>query len=1105
MTQINRSSGAAAETGDTDPNTVDPTSDEATDAMALDDTVDAAAVAAAEHAEPLAARAEVAPTSPAFSDFDIKPEIITALTAVGITHTFAIQELTLPIALAGADLIGQARTGTGKTLGFGVPLLNRLESTGVPGAAPQALVIAPTRELAVQVAGDLAAAGKDLGARVITIYGGRAYEPQIDALKKGVDVAVGTPGRLLDLAQQGHLVLGNVRCLVLDEADEMLDLGFLPDIEKFLKLVPAARQTMLFSATMPGPIVALARTFLDQPIQIRAEHGAEAPRTDHVDQFVYRAHAMDKIEMLARVLQARGRGLTLIFTRTKRTAAKVADELEQRGFAAAAVHGDLGQGAREQALRAFRSGKVDVLVATDVAARGLDVDGITHVVNYQTPEDAMTYVHRIGRTARAGASGTAITLVDWDDLPRWKLICDALNLPMHEPAETYSTSEHLYIELDIPRETGATLPRSSRTRAGLDAEQLEDLGGPDSRSRGGRTGGPARSGRSDSGRSGSGRSGSGRSDSGSSGGRGGAGSHAAPSEQGERTERADGAQREGGNRNRSRQRTRGGRAVTGDEGAAATSSASGPSANGCVGQRFVGVRPVRRGQPAPSSSASSGRHRWRRHLGLRPVQPMPGPMGEDGRVTDDDPTPVPPPSHTAAPGPEDGPVEPVASDVIRRTPPGDPTPRYPQPPARPGRRSAADPVLAAYHRRMTAARNRYLAVIGVVVVAIVAMVAVAWSRSEIHHVHTRVAAHPPSTLSAARFATTPHQQWHSSDTAALGYPLVGGTVVTHDEHTVRGRDARTGKPTWYYTRTDRTVCAAVQQGGIAIAVYRLKGACNELTGLDAQTGRRVWTRTVDMDGYPLLGTPQIQVTTYTVVFVTPTVLYAIDPVGGGTRYYYAPTRCTINRAVLGSGGLLISQTCHKPDCSNQKFCADGVQLVLRSATLSRSDDYGSDNKDQIQWLLRGVSDLPVAADGQVLGINPSSRQVFAYSAAKGVRTPVTLSPQPTSTDAGPAISIQNGELIRLGTTNYVLPDLPGGTAWSTRTPYPLSVTPTRSSFIPDLATSLVLATGPDGIDQLDPATGKASGRFAVGASTGIAYPAGSGFIVAGTDGTTVYQ
>ncbi|SOD73167.1 superfamily II DNA/RNA helicase [Jatrophihabitans sp. GAS493] len=475
---------------------------------------------------PLAARADVSPKSPAFSDFPIRPEIVSALADVGITHTFAIQELTLPIALAGNDLIGQARTGTGKTLGFGVPLLNRLqlgETKPISGAAPQAIVIAPTRELAVQVSGDLAAAGKTLGARVLSIYGGRAYEPQIDALRKGVDVVVGTPGRLLDLIKQGHLVLSSIQTLVLDEADEMLDLGFLPDIEKIMATIPARRQTLLFSATMPGPIVALARQFLQQPIQIRAEEGNGTPQTEHIDQFAYRAHSMDKVELLARILQARGRGLTMIFTRTKRTAAKVAEGLIERGFAAAAVHGDLGQGAREQALRAFRSGKVDVLVATDVAARGLDVDDVTHVINYQAPEDEMTYVHRIGRTARAGKSGTAVTLVDWDDIPRWKLICDKLALPFHEPVETYSTSEHLFIELDIPREVRGTLPRAERTRAGLGAEEVEDLGGREPRA--------PKSDRGDGGRSRGGRSGSG------SGGASGGGSS-----------RRSGSQRSGGDR-----------------------------------------------------------------------------------------------------------------------------------------------------------------------------------------------------------------------------------------------------------------------------------------------------------------------------------------------------------------------------------------------------------------------------------------------------------------------------------------------------------------------------------------------------------------------------
>jgi len=570
-----------------DPALSDPTLLSPAEADHRTDLPDAGEPTAAE----LAARAPVREDSPAFSDFDINPEIVQALADVGIIRTFAIQELTLPIALAGNDLIGQARTGTGKTLGFGVPLLNRLTLPGGKGALPQALVIAPTRELAVQVSADLASAGKRIGARVLTIYGGRAYEPQIDALKKGVDVVVGTPGRLLDLAQQGHLTLSDARILVLDEADEMLDLGFLPDIEKLLAMVPAARQTMLFSATMPGPIVALARKFLIQPIQIRAEQGSEKPSTSHVDQFVYRAHAMDKAELLSRVLQARGRGLALIFTRTKRTAAKVAEDLEDRGFAAAAIHGDLGQGAREQALRAFRAGKVDVLVATDVAARGLDVEGITHVVNYQAPEDAMTYVHRIGRTARAGKRGSSVTFVDWDDIPRWKLICDELELPFHEPVETYSTSPHVYLELDIPEGTKGTLPRAARTRAGLDAEEIEDLGGRDdrrSRSAGGRAGsrpgGRDRADRSD------------RAD------RADRGDRPRP-ERGEGGERSERTERPA--RNRTRRRTRAGHTPEGESASAENTSATGTpgtlepatvgEANEAGGERSSRPRRRRRG------------------------------------------------------------------------------------------------------------------------------------------------------------------------------------------------------------------------------------------------------------------------------------------------------------------------------------------------------------------------------------------------------------------------------------------------------------------------------------------------------------------------------
>jgi superfamily II DNA/RNA helicase len=432
-----------------------------------------------DQAEPLQAGAPVRPDSPTFAELGVRPEIVRALADVGIVRTFAIQELTLPLALAGEDVIGQARTGTGKTLGFGVPMLQRLQPSDRADTGrdvPRALVVVPTRELCVQVARDLADAGRHLGARVTAIYGGRPYEPQIAELQRGVDIVVGTPGRLLDLAEQRHLVLGRINALVLDEADEMLDLGFLPDVERILRMLPDQRQTMLFSATMPGPIITLSRTFLTRPTHIRAEESDASAIHERTKQLVYRAHSLDKVELLARALQGAGRGLTMIFSRTKRTAQRIADDLEARGFAVAAVHGDLGQGAREQALRAFRSGKVDVLVATDVAARGIDVAGVTHVVNYQCPEDAKTYIHRIGRTGRAGREGVAVTLVDWDEVPRWKTISDELSLGIDEPTETYSTSEHLFAELGIPDDATGRLPRSQRTRAGLCAEQLEEDG-----------------------------------------------------------------------------------------------------------------------------------------------------------------------------------------------------------------------------------------------------------------------------------------------------------------------------------------------------------------------------------------------------------------------------------------------------------------------------------------------------------------------------------------------------------------------------------------------------------------------------------------------------
>jgi len=439
-----------------------------------------------------------------FAELGVRAEIVDALADVGITHPFPIQAMTLPVALQRHDIIGQAKTGTGKTLGFAIPILEHVLGPGEPGfdelpapGKPQALVIVPTRELAVQVAGDLDTAARRLSARVVQVYGGRAYEPQVAALARGAEVVVGTPGRMIDLMNNRYLDLSRVSTVVLDEADEMLDLGFLPDVERLLGATPAARHTMLFSATMPGAVVAMARRYMTQPTHIRAADPDDDGATlKAIKQIVYRCHALDKVEVLARLLQAKDRGLTIVFARTKRTAARVADELAERGFAAGSIHGDLGQGAREQALRAFRHGKIDVLVATDVAARGIDVDDVTHVVNYQCPEDEKVYLHRTGRTGRAGRTGTAVTFVDWDDVPRWSLIDKALDLGYPEPIETYSSSPHLYADLDIPEGTTGTLPKVARTRAGLAAEELEDLGETGGKARKGAVGhgGPGRGG-----------------------------------------------------------------------------------------------------------------------------------------------------------------------------------------------------------------------------------------------------------------------------------------------------------------------------------------------------------------------------------------------------------------------------------------------------------------------------------------------------------------------------------------------------------------------------------------------------------------------------------
>ena len=396
-----------------------------------------------------------------FRNLGIDEDICDALDSKSITQPFPIQQQAIPLALSGVDMIGQAKTGTGKTFGFGLPMLQLLGPN--PQHLARGLVVVPTRELALQVAEDLRLASKNRTTRIVEIYGGKSYESQIEELGKGADVVVGTPGRLLDLHKQKLIDLSAITYLVLDEADEMLDLGFLPDIEKMFALLPPERQTLLFSATMPAQILSLARRYQNKPIHIRASDPDQGKTKADIKQVIYRAHALDKDEVLGRILQAEGRGKTVIFVRTKRLSAKLSEELVDRGFNAAPLHGDMAQVARERSMAAFRSGKKDVLVATEVAARGIDVDDVTHVINYSVPEDEKAYLHRTGRTGRAGKLGVAVTFVDWADLARWTHIDRELELGMPEPVETYSSSAHLFEDLGIPAGTkGRLRPTSAK-------------------------------------------------------------------------------------------------------------------------------------------------------------------------------------------------------------------------------------------------------------------------------------------------------------------------------------------------------------------------------------------------------------------------------------------------------------------------------------------------------------------------------------------------------------------------------------------------------------------------------------------------------------------
>jgi superfamily II DNA/RNA helicase len=386
-------------------------------------------------------------TAKTFRDLGVDDALCNALEARGITHPFPIQELALPLALDGNDLIGQARTGTGKTLAFGLPLLQRLDPSR---AVTQALVIVPTRELCVQVHEDLKV-GAEKGLSTISVYGGTPYEAQIEALTTGVHVVVGTPGRLLDHLNRGNLDLSEVRTLVLDEADEMLDMGFLPDVERLIEGCNTERHSMLFSATMPTEIVKLARRYMSHPTFTRAdtEQHETAP---NVEQHFFTVHRMDKPRVLARILQSPNRGGAYVFVRTKMMADRLVDELEGLAIPAVAVHGDLRQQTREKNLDRFRDGRADVLVCTEVAARGIDVAGVTHVVNYDCPDDEKMYLHRIGRTARAGQAGVAVTFAEFNEVDRLNVIRKAVGATDTEAKQIFSTSAELTELFDLPAE-----------------------------------------------------------------------------------------------------------------------------------------------------------------------------------------------------------------------------------------------------------------------------------------------------------------------------------------------------------------------------------------------------------------------------------------------------------------------------------------------------------------------------------------------------------------------------------------------------------------------------------------------------------------------------
>jgi ATP-dependent RNA helicase DeaD len=365
------------------------------------------------------------PADPKFADLGLSEAVMAAVREVGYETPSPIQAATIPALLAGRDVLGQAQTGTGKTAAFALPLLSRLE---LRGGKPQLLVLAPTRELAIQVAEAFQRYAHHLpGFHVLPIYGGQSYYPQLQALKRGVQVVVGTPGRVIDHLERGTLDLSELKALVLDEADEMLRMGFIDDVETVLKKVPEERQVALFSATMPAPIRRIAQTYLREPVEVTI--AAKTTTATNIRQRYWFVSGLHKLDALTRILEAEPYDAMIVFARTKSATEELAEKLQARGLAAAAINGDIAQAQREKTIQQLKDGRLDILVATDVAARGLDVERISHVLNYDIPYDTESYVHRIGRTGRAGRSGEAILFVS----PREKGMLRAIERATRQP------------------------------------------------------------------------------------------------------------------------------------------------------------------------------------------------------------------------------------------------------------------------------------------------------------------------------------------------------------------------------------------------------------------------------------------------------------------------------------------------------------------------------------------------------------------------------------------------------------------------------------------------------------------------------------------------